>query len=97
MEIIDADRYSLDGFWRGRTTEIKRPGSTMGVILGIGGWRGPGYRHYIDLREDEEACKDKLMGNIDETKGSSGEENVSQIDTDDRLVPSYGSSGGIDI
>ena len=97
MEIIDAGRYSLKGFRRGCATEIKRSGSAIGVISGIVGWRGPGYRHYIDPQEDEEACIAKLMENIDEMKDSADEEIVFQIDTNDHLGPSYGSSGMIDI
>ena len=96
MEIIDAVRYSLKGFRRGCATEIKRPGPTLGVISGIGGWRGPRYRHYIDLHEDEEACIAKLMGNIDGRIDSSYEEGALVIDKKDHLGPSYGSSGMVD-
>ena len=64
--------------------------------MGIGGWRGPGYRHCIDLHEDEEACIAKLMKSIDEWTDSSDEEIAFVIDKRDHLGPSYGSSGMID-
>ena len=48
------------------TAEIKRPWSNLGVIFGIGGWRGPCYRRYIQLREDEEEdCIVEFMEFID--------------------------------
>ena len=36
----DANRYSLKGFRRWRTTEIRRSGSILATILGIGGGGG---------------------------------------------------------
>ena len=69
----------MKGFRRGVTTEIKRSGSTLAVILGIGGWRGPGYRHYIQLHEDEEECMRKLMSITDSGKESSDEDGIDSI------------------
>ena len=71
IDVPDANRYSLKGFRRWVTTEIKRPGSTTAVILGIGGWRGHGYKHYIQLHEDEEECVMKLISVIGQGKDSS--------------------------
>ena len=28
----------------------------MATILGIGGWRGPGFTYYLSLREEEEVA-----------------------------------------
>ena len=66
----------MKGFRRVRAAEIKRSGSTLPTILGIGGWRGPGYRYYIHLNEDEEACTKDHISIIDNGIDTDDEDNV---------------------
>ena len=71
LDVPGANRYSLKGFRRGVATEIARSDSTLSTILVIGGWRGTGYRYYIELHEDEEKCMKKLISVIDSGEDSS--------------------------
>ena len=74
LSIIDAERYTLKGFRRGCIMEIKRSGSTLGVILGTGGWKAAGFKAYLALHEDEEAAVRAMIKNIEIRADSSDSE-----------------------
>ena len=84
IEVTDAHRYSLRGFRRGCIMEIKRSGSTLGVILGTGGWAAAGYKSYLSFQEDEEAVLKALLNEIDNGFGS--EDDYSSSGDDDCIL-----------
>ena len=65
LQVEDAERYTLKGFRRGCIMEIKRSGSTLGVILGTGGWTAAGFRAYLSLQEDEESSIKALLKRVE--------------------------------